>query len=244
MWRQQSVATRREYATAGSRYHLTGFQYWMKYHLTNLPDIAGMWHLDEKSGAIATDFSRNGNHGTIIGATPADGVIDGAFYFDGLNDEITLPVDMLASLTQGTFSGFVCPLDKGDIFRCALDANNYVALFIAPAGPIRIKCKILGAVKYEFHTPALPLTQFYHFAWTKTGTTHIVYYNGIVQPLTWITNVDPSIYFSNIPSPAANSFGIIWTTGWLKGYLDNPILHSTPLDQPSVIRHSLRRYPS
>lgn len=88
LWTQQSAATRQEYASNGVRHHLTGFQYWMKYMLTNLPDIVGMWYLDEKTGITVYDSSKNNNPGTILGASPVTGRIDGAYHFDGLNDRI------------------------------------------------------------------------------------------------------------------------------------------------------------
>jgi len=102
LWQQQSPATRRAYATAGVPYHLTAFQYWMKYHLKNLPDIMAMWHLDEKTGAIARDSSRYQTHGSIIGASPAGGLIGGAQYFT-LNDFIRITTPQL-NFTSGNFS--------------------------------------------------------------------------------------------------------------------------------------------
>ncbi|MBA7629606.1 hypothetical protein ES703_37106 [subsurface metagenome] len=91
LWTLQSEASKQTYRTRASRYHMTGFSLWMREHLRDLPDLAGRWHLDEKAGAIAYDSSKNNNHGTIIGASPVDGVIDGAYHFDGLNDRITIP---------------------------------------------------------------------------------------------------------------------------------------------------------
>ena len=122
LWTQQSEATRQTYATAGSRHHLTGFQYWMKYHLTNLPDILAFYHYDPTSSAILIDYSRLGTHLTTIGATWNDLPFGkGYLHYDGINDysflndppgftyDNGLSIEIWATIyPTGTFAGVVC----------------------------------------------------------------------------------------------------------------------------------------
>lgn len=99
-WTLRSQAVKAVYRSAGTRFHLTAFQYWMKYNLLNLPDIVGMWHLDARSDAIVPDKSRNSNHGVNIGAVPATGFIDGCLYFDGINNYVEVPDSASLRLTD------------------------------------------------------------------------------------------------------------------------------------------------
>lgn len=91
LWHQQSQAVKALFRSNGVRFHLTGYQYWMKYMLQNLPDIAGWWKLDDNAGARTIDSSRHLNHANVIGASPSVGVIDGCFSFDGINDYLEAP---------------------------------------------------------------------------------------------------------------------------------------------------------
>lgn len=69
-----------------------------------LPGLVASYPFD--SGA-ASDVSGNGYHGTPVnGASPTTdrfGKINSAFSFDGVNDFIQLPSNVLNNLTQGTF---------------------------------------------------------------------------------------------------------------------------------------------
>lgn len=137
LWTQQSAATKQEYATAGVRYHLTGFQYWMRYHLRLLPDILGYWKLDEKAGAIAHDSSTTGNNGIITGASPYPSRINGGYYFDGLNDEINFGNNTSLDLgTQDfTIELFVKPFAfpaYAYLFGRIQGGGDYWRIFISP----------------------------------------------------------------------------------------------------------------
>ncbi|GAH62609.1 unnamed protein product, partial [marine sediment metagenome] len=91
LWTQQTSATQRTYHSLGGRHHMTGFAYWMKIMLKTMPDRLGWWTLDATAGAIAHDRTPNLNHGTIVGATQEDGLIDGGLGFDGINNVVNIP---------------------------------------------------------------------------------------------------------------------------------------------------------
>ncbi len=130
LWTQQSQATKQVYATAGTRFHLTGFQYWMKYQLTNLPDIAGWWKLDANTTPITPDSSKNNLDGTVVGASPVTGLVSGGLYFDGLNDVVTTPPGAnMTNFTEITFVMFLKPTPFMGNMRYFLDLGIISATF-------------------------------------------------------------------------------------------------------------------
>jgi hypothetical protein len=69
-------------------------------------ELVGWWKLDEGSGTIAVDSSRNGNDGTIEGGPQwVAGQFGSGLEFDGTDDYIDLPISpLLSSLTNSTFT--------------------------------------------------------------------------------------------------------------------------------------------
>lgn len=104
LWTQQSAATRAEYRTGGSRFHLTAFQYWIKYHLTNLPDISLFYKLDTHIGTLVLDSSRHSNNGILFGPSYQSGQISTSLYFDGLNDYLSISTPSAMAFGTGDFS--------------------------------------------------------------------------------------------------------------------------------------------
>ena len=243
LWTQQTASTRQEYTSAGSRWHLTGFQYWMKYHLTNLPDRAGMWHLDEKAGAFARDFSKNANHGTIIGATPTDGVIDGAYYFDGLNDTIQVPTSPSIRL-QAPFTLEIAI--KPDVWQ----ANDTILAIGTFAGPVftgYILITTAGGMDFgvgygtgykALHTVYTSLDwTLFHALWD--GTILYLYANGVYLNERNIGT--QTIVYDAYPLVLGRLAYL--ETYWFPGIEDNPVFYTRLLDQTEMLNHTARRYP-
>jgi len=90
LWGSQSEATKAEYRSAGSRFHLTGFQYWMKDTLTSNPDISAHYRLDSIGGSKLVDSGPDGHTGTNFGGALVDGRISNALQMDGINDYANL----------------------------------------------------------------------------------------------------------------------------------------------------------
>lgn len=114
LWTQQSDSIKLSYKTAGARYHLSAFPYWMKYHLSELPDIAGFFYLDEQTGVTSFDASNNLNNGTVTGALPSPGKIGYCRSFDGLLNRIVyLKSPSLNVLNKMTLVAWILPLSLG-----------------------------------------------------------------------------------------------------------------------------------
>lgn len=244
LWRQQSQATKQEYATDGSKRHLTGFQCWMRYHLLNLPDIIGWWKLDEKTGAVAHDSSRNLHNGTIVGATPATGIIAGGYTFDGLNDLIRIvgiPPPALTEMTAlifaniGAFTGALRHSFDWGVGAAPFGARHF-ALHNGNTNYVYLK-NTAGVLKAPSH-PFTPGIAFLGgFVWD--GTTVCIIHDKIITP---------GIAIGGVVSP--DSTLLIGTSipgaeiDWYDGLADNLIIFNRALDATEVLRWAERRYPA
>ena len=69
--------------------------------------VVGEWKFDEGSGTTARDTSGNGNHGTIYGATQADGVFGKALQFSGGDDRVDLITNSINFGVQVTVAAWI-----------------------------------------------------------------------------------------------------------------------------------------
>lgn len=243
-WTLLSNAEKQVYRTTGSRYHITGFSQFMREKLKILPDLVGRWRLDEKSGAIARDSSKNAYHGTIIGASPTIGLIDGGFLFDGLNDFINFGYcPLIASLTDCTIELFsivhTASVD-GRFFEIGTSALNRFALYLS-VGIVRIYCDILNhghAISSGF-TPTIGLPFHVLLRLGSTGMDILIngdlaVHDADTHTLSQLAD-SPSLFMSR------SSLGGIQ---WLHSTNDHFTFYNRHLDDTEAKRHSERRYPA
>lgn len=244
LWTLLSNSEKQVYRTKASRYHITGFSLWMREHLKTLPDIAGRWHLDERTGTIAFDSSRNNNDGVIFGASPAAGLIDGGYYFDGLNDYINCGDDPTTRLTSAiSLDLFVKPhtipwptfdmlISKGP--------ENYEIYGFSGTDELRSTMTIASVVR-NLDTVNADLTAgfWHHLAMTFDGTTWCIYIDGLL-------NVSTIAFTGTIGvTPRSLLIGTRPLVGlFAKATIDNPTIYNRALDPTEVLRHSKRRYPA
>lgn len=243
LWTQQTPATKQEYATAGSRFHLTGFQYWMKYNLANLPDIVGRWHLDERSGAIAYDSSNNHNNGTIIGASPTTGLIAGAYYFDDINDTINCGTD--PSLDLG--------VDSFDIecFIKTTDTDQYSYIVSKRSEPRAWVLRLSHGKPTLYLKSSAPWQTIQSPTSIADGLWH--YLIGRInrdtnQGEVWVDNIKKANADISAHDSWDNPNDLHISSFWMGVYflgatLDQITLYSRNLDSVETLRHSERRYP-
>lgn len=244
LWTLLTDSQKQVYRTNASKYHITGFSLWMKEKLKSLPDLAGRWHLDEKTGATAYDSSRNANNGTVFGASPTPGLIDGAFYFDGLNDLVRVPHNPTLTPTGAfTLEAFV-KLTDVTVWQAIIDKfttpNGYDFMVSTPAGFCRLECAFaIAGVKTLFGTIALNDGLWHHIAGQWDGTTMHVWTDGADHQ----TNVIGADTVSHTTNDL--SIGIrLPPTFPYKGEIDHPSLWNRVLDPTEILRHSKRRYPA
>lgn len=243
LWRQQSLATRQEYASAGVRFHLTGFQYWMKDRLAKLSYIEHWSKLDEGLGAVSYDSSRNDNNGVILGASPAVGAIDGCYHFDGLNDRIIYnPV----AITQTGSFDFLMKADPTQnafayvlVYTSVLGTDRLHFQF-RPAWTLRFQL-LRGGISAGFVESANPLNDDkWHYicgVWNSTGMS--IYVDDLA-PVTQAGDMT-----ATLPADTYLCLGRFQPTAMYHytGYLDNAFIRSRVLDATEIARNAERRYP-
>lgn len=244
LWTQQTPTTKASFAAQGSRFHLTGFQYWMKYNLKNLPDIIGWWHLDEKAGTIAKDFSRNAFNGTIYGALPTAGVINGAFSFDG-NDYIAFGTNPLLRPDTFTFECFA------KITLTGRDGPLFIFRdYFSPGIGVEMSSRpiiILGGYNYRYFSATNPVNiydgTYHHLLFIITGNGQ----NDILNSKMYADGKPQAIYStenSGLPRTKLACFLGGKSFPCLLGSVDEARLYNRILDTTEILRHSLRRYPA
>ena len=243
LWRQQSEATRRAYAADGVRFHLTGFQYWMKYQLNNLPGIEAWYRFDSIPTATIPDFSKNFLHPTVYGATSAPGVISRSLYFDGLNDAVVAPL-ALTTLLPSSYSFEIL------VSSASPAAFKGIAGWqLAPTWPnLRFFLyQRFGAYLFAIGDGvnsqktigiSLATTDWTHIYAQWSAPTLTIYSNGIL-----VYSADPA-FTPDITGVQFSIGGYFWGAPYFwDGYADNPFVFSRLLDSTEILRHSLRRYP-
>lgn len=243
LWLQQSIATKRQWQSNASRHHMTGFAYWMRYYLQNLPDILAYYKLDTLAGGVTPDSGPNGYHATVIGAISTTARIDGGALFDGLNDE--LHCGIITPRPPFCVHFFVRPL--------TLQLQIWVAKGLAAGdlpGDFQIRMDdAVGRLRPHFHTTgaylnyltanAVPLGVLSHVCCCFETALVYCYINGVLDP--------NSLVLPDTGAPNAHAVFVAAYPpgGWFPhhGDLDHIFLMSRIPTQSDVTRWSERRYP-
>lgn len=242
-WHTLSSAEKQAWQSAAVRYHMSGFAYWMRTRLKNLPDLGGYWKLDERSGAVAHDSSKNLNHGTIFGATPATGIIGQCLSFDGLNDYVNCGNDpSLNPTTALTCEAFtwksvsVDPVAEMILCKDSIADRSYFLGLNLPDG--RVYFYVRGLVPFIVSAlTAFNDSVWHHWAGVWDGTFLHIYKDGIqIQAVAsaGTPNVSPAELWIGARSNNSN---------WLSGLIDHAKVYNRALTPSDIQRHSERSYP-
>lgn len=243
LWTKQSVDTKQFYATAGSRHHLTGFQFWLKYCLTDLPGIVLMCYFDSLYNGSVYDHSHNANHGTNHGATPVDGRIAGSFNFDGVNDWCTFPyIPAYQVLPDFSLEFFIYRLSgQSTTIGLILYQGNSYRFGILDPGQIYFNMLTPSGWKDCSFTYVIPVDHWTHVFlrhWhTVTETRIAAYFNGLYYQTRYMNDqAGPYTAAINLGSNVGVSLQ-------LKAHLDHLVLYDHLVDTELITRHSQRLYP-
>lgn len=242
-WHEQSLSVKQQWETNARPYHMTGFAYWMKYHLTNLPDIAGLWHLDHLTGSIVRDFSRNDNSGTVTGGSFVSGAIDNAFNISSTSDYINCGNDSSLALNYPfTLAGFIYPIGQ-NVFGIFVDrgSGSEGYTFYTDTSIQSLRFHTITSVENtdDLTDPyTFPLNTLHHFAFIYDGSKKEIFIDGSLSKS--FSPRTGNVVHTSVPFMLGKRYtapyGIV-------GYIDHLALYSRILSPVTILAHSLRRYP-
>ncbi len=243
LWTIQSVATRQLFQSAGVRHHLTGFQYWMKTQLAERSDLGAQWRLDRGDTATITDSSPHTNTGAVFGASPADGRIQGALAFDGINNWIQLTNHdsfLLTSLLS--FEAFIKTTNLAFQYIYAYRLYG-IRLYLNGAGIPGIELYTATAGDHGFSSgPSIADGLWHHYLATYdtslANQNLKLFIDGTLrQTGNWTEPIQYGAGYAaigRVGNFSANYFG---------GSIDNVIIYNRALDAIDAQNHAERRYP-
>lgn len=243
LWMQQTEAVKRQYSSQGVRFHLTGFQYWMKVYLATMPDIAGWWHMDDSTGSLVHDSSVNGNHGTPFGSNSLQGNIGSALHFNGTSDYVMIGAPPALQITSAitieifdrpsTQAGYRVFIDKGgagpNVGYC-IGKNPSGQLFIGLGTTVTGWVYFLGSV-------VLTDGRYHHLGITYNGATIKFYRDGQVVKTAAATGDIAAGPYNLVLGADSNH------TLFSLNDLDEVIIRNRALNDVEMLRHALRHYP-
>lgn len=243
LWKLQTTSVQADYRSKGARRHLTGFQYWMSYQLTYLPDIVGWWPFDLTDPSTAKDLSRNHNDGTVTNTTRVTGPIYFCVLANGVSSFIDVPQSSSLQLNfPYTIECFI-EQDRSSqsVSGFFFQQNQLFRWYISKLGKLYLAFYDGGAWRTTPLLSQLPDLTLLHIAISAEASganTQFRYYeNGVLitspvvtgQPVTPTSNL---VFLSSIGG-----------SQYFAGRLDNAIFYNRVLDITEIKRHSLRRYP-
>lgn len=243
LWRVQTPATQAAYRALGSKCHLTGFQYWMSYQLTNLPDIMAWWTLDGIAGGEVSDRSRYDNVGTVSGAIPGKCAIDGALVFNGIDDIVDCGDGLSLDIPFGSLEAYfrveggqgtirmIAGRDDGakrNYYLGLNDTNTPFFILYTPTG-----------TKVGQTTTAVSIGDTHHIIGTYDKSKVRLYLDGVLG--TQIGSATADIYNKDVEFTIGRRFSV--TPRAFTGAIDGIRLYNRALDQIEAETHSVRRFP-
>jgi len=232
LWSELSTAEKALYRPAASRNHRTPMAQFLSDYLGLMPDIAGLWHLDERQGSIAYDSSPNLNHGTVFGALPIEATVDYGRCFDGIDDYIKIP--NAPSLYVSPDMTLMCRITRSlDNYRYWVSKRDAFSLGQHTVGRM-VWIDSTVALKYS-DLNALPKGQTTHAAVVISGTSLTFYANAIPVGVRVCAPLAPSAFNLLLAN--------WWGGGKVKGTLDDVVIYNRALTQAQIAAHVPRHFP-
>jgi hypothetical protein len=203
-------------------------------------NLVAHWKFDEGSGTTATDASGNGNTGTLVnGPLWAAGRVGNALYFDGIDDNVTVPDSASLHLSSAfTLSAWVNPTVAQSDFTAAIAKNtatDHVYFLYATSGagycgsngfPLA-GANLSGTQQVICNSSGLPLNTWSYLTSTYDGSNFKFYVNGsLTQTVPFTGTIDPS---TGILQIGASRFG-----EYFKGFIDEVRIYNRALSATEI----------
>lgn len=242
LWHQLTPAQKQTYETNARRYHITGYNLFLKETLPDLAHLAGRWHLDEATGSQANDSSNNLNHGTIYGAIHTDGYISKCLSFDGLDDYIQIPHSQNLSPPKITIEYWIFLRSNAaqkDIISKRTVTNKGGFVFETKGGsPNPVNHYLYIEPTWRWTIINYELNQWLHIAVTYDGSYIKGYKNGVSQPpiaATGELNLVTAVLRIGKDSEFTNTLHI-------NALIDEVRIYNICLPPELILEHAQRRY--
>jgi hypothetical protein len=201
---------------------------------TGNPALIAKYSFDANFG----DVSANANDPIATNGAPslATGKYSSAVNFNGTDQNLMLPANMLASVTNFTFAGWVY-WNGGGAWQRIFDFGNNTTeyMFLTPnsgSGTLRFAITTNGnGGEQIIQTSPLPTGQWQHVAITRNGTTLKLFTNGVLAATSTAT-IAPAIF-----NPALNYLGKSqWPDPPFNGRLDEVYIYNYALSDTEISR--------
>ncbi len=195
--------------------------------------LIGWYKLDDGSGLVAVEASNNANNGTLVsGPTWTSGIKSGALGFDGVDDKLTLPDNLIHAYTTQTIALWFKTTSNGTLVgQQNTGGNNYVSnLYIGTDGKLRGELW-MGSVTPMVSIGSAANGAWHHAAITGNVNTQSLYLDGqLVSTLNGtIQHLDMS------KNQLANGITGAWTsTPYFNGALDDVRFYNRALNAAEI----------
>jgi len=204
-----------------------------------LTNLISCWEFSESSGSTLYDL-HGSNNGSISGATINQaGLTEGkSYYFDGLNDVITVPYNSSLVAPNMTISCWFYPItwDIATFLDIIRKEYSYHMEYVRPYYEFRSGFKSSGTTYEDVFSTYPPSNQWLQAVMTYDGSTTKAYFNNSLinstnASFTINDNASQALYFGN------------YSTGmgrWFRGYIDQIVMWSRALtaEEISVLYNS------
>ena len=197
--------------------------------------LVGYWPLDETTGNVALDASGSGNNGTVINATRVDGEVRGALSFNGGNSLVDIPNNAILNFDGAiTLAAWIKPQATDDMRTIighgfTVSPNGQVVLQIVD-GRYGVGSWNGSGIGAYLPVPAGDIGNWVHLAGVYTGTTWILYRNGVQVS----NNVEPlgSIQVNANWAIGANGGG---DSRFFNGLIDEVRVYNRALSESEIV---------
>ena len=148
--------------------------------------LVGHWKFDEGTGSTACDSSGNGNSGTLVnGPLWTTGRLGKALYFDGINDNVTMPDSTSLHLSNAfTLAAWVNPASISKDWKVIVVKNDRYYLFSSVAGTSCSDGSPFGGfsttqINSVCQSSAVPANTWTYLTLTYNGSALTLYRDGI-----------------------------------------------------------------
>ncbi len=198
--------------------------------------LVGYWNFDQGSGNVASDGSGNNNQGTIHGATWTSGKVNGALFFNGIDNYVDCGNSETLDPTKGaTIEAWIMfdqlPSDAGHIMEIASRSGGGTDLDLQIETDNRIKFFIgTGAPNVAVSNTMVEIDKWYHVAGTYEANSKVrIYVN---------SNLESTVQIGIARNANTNSFSIgqsmAWPGRFFNGKIDEVKVYNRALSEEEI----------